>query len=262
MTGDAISLVAIRKSFPTASRAGVWRRGDTGRLEVLRDVTLQLRAGEIMGLVGSNGAGKTTLLEILATTQLPTGGSGLVGGYDLVARAGSIRRIIGYCPAGSDSFFPRLTCAANLEFFAALKELSPRDARLRIRNVLEMIRATELTNLIFQRCSAGMKQKLSLARALLADPPILLLDEPTRSLDPASRRELQELLRLTLAGAQRKTVLLVTHDLQESGRLCDRVALLRNGCIAGIWPAAHVPADWRLETSSDCAGLPAPAGEV
>jgi len=214
-------------------------------------VTLEVRTGEIMGLVGSNGAGKTTLLEILATTQLPTSGSASVGGHDLVGQSARVKRIIGYCPAGSDGFYPRLTGTANLAFFAALKDLSPEDVRRRTREVLEMIRAPELEHAMFQRCSTGMKQKLNLARALLADPPILLLDEPTRSLDPPSQRECQDLLRHTVAGGMGKTVLLVTHDLAEAERVCDRVALLQDGRIAGVWVAGQLPAGWLFETISD-----------
>lgn len=204
-----------------------------------------------MGLVGSNGAGKTTLLEILATVQRPTSGGAQVGGYDLVAEADAVKRLVGYCPSTSESFYPRLTGGANLEFFAALHGLSPREARSRIDRVLEMIRATELRGVIFQRCSAGMKQKIGLARALLANPPILLLDEPTRSLDPASQRELQDLLRRTLVDALNKTVLLVTHNLNEAEQICDRIALLRNGTVAGVWSADHLPAELRSDTTVD-----------
>lgn len=252
LAGDVIRLRAITKSFPT-SRAllRLSRRQDRSRVEVLENVTLQVRAGEIMGLVGSNGAGKTTLLEILATVQRPTSGGALVGGYDLVAEADAVKRLVGYCPSTSESFYPRLTGGANLEFFAALHGMSPREARSRTDRVLEMIRATELRGVIFQRCSAGMKQKIGLARALLADPPILLLDEPTRSLDPASQRELQDLLRRTLVDALKKTVLLVTHNLTEAEQICDRIALLRNGTVAGVWSADHLPAELRSSTTFD-----------
>jgi ABC-2 type transport system ATP-binding protein len=125
-----------------------------------------------------------------------------------------------------------------------------------------MIRAPDLEDAMFQRCSTGMKQKLSLARALLADPPILLLDEPTRSLDPASQHEFHALLRRTLAEGLGKTVLFVTHNLQEAESVCDRVALLENGRIAGVWPAGHLPAGWRFETTSEDARPSRRAGEA
>jgi len=227
MPGDAIRLVAIAKSFRT--------------LPVLTDVTLRLRVGEILALVGSNGAGKTTLLEILATLQLPTSGTAAICGFDLVGQAEQVKRLIGYCPAGADSFYPRLTGRANLEFFAALNGLSPHEGRTRTRAVLEMMGALEVSEVIVQRYSAGMKQKLNLARALLADAPILLLDEPTRSLDTEARHTFCRLLRQTLVGAMNKTVLLVTHDPNEASGVCDRVAVLSGGAIAGGWTADDWP---------------------
>ncbi len=250
MTGtpprDAIRLQAIAKWFPPPG-VHLGRRPGRGGRQVLRDVSLQVAAGEIMGLVGSNGAGKTTLLEILAATQLPTAGSGVVHGFDLAAQAPAVRRIVGYCPASADSFYPRLTGRANLEFFAALYNLPPAAARRRAGAVLELMRAPELAQVVFQQCSAGMKQKLGVARALLGDPPILLLDEPTRSLDPDAQRDFQSLLRGTLVDALGKTVLLVTHNLGEARAICDRVALLRGGTIAGVWAAAGLPSDLRFE---------------
>lgn len=194
-----------------------------------------------MGLAGSNGAGKTTLLEILATTQLPTGGHGSIAGHNLVGEHDAVKRSVGYCPADADSFYPRLTGRANLEFFAALHDLSPGAARRRVGEVLEMVGAPELAHVLFQHCSAGMKQKLGVARALLGDPPVLLFDEPTRSLDPEAQREFHRLLRHTLVDALGKTVLLVTHNLREAETTCDRVALLREGRIAGVWAAASLP---------------------
>jgi ABC-2 type transport system ATP-binding protein len=219
MPGDAIRLEAIGKSF--------------GCVTVLKDVTLRVRAGEILALVGSNGAGKTTLLELLATVQLPTSGRAIVGGFDLVDQADQIKRIVGYCPAGAESFYPRLTGRANLEFFAALYGLCPPEARTRTRAVLDMMGVAEAGEVVVQRYSAGMKQKLNLARALLPDAPILLLDEPTISLDTDARRQLHGLLR-HLAGAANTTVLLVTHDAAEAHAVCDRVALLNGGAIARV----------------------------
>lgn len=232
MPGDAIRLEAIGKSFSNVT--------------VLKDVTLRVRAGEILALVGSNGAGKTTLLELLATVQLPTSGRATVGGFDLVGQAEQIKRIVGYCPAGADSFYPQLTGRANLEFFAALYGLSPQGARTRTRAVLEMMGVLEVGDVVVQRYSAGMKQKLNLARALLGDAPILLLDEPTKSLDADARREFHGLLR-RLAGAMNTTVLLVTHDPDEARAVCDRVALLSGGAIAraSTVDAATAPAPAR-----------------
>ena len=236
MSGDAIRVEAVVKSFK--------------KVRVLTGVSLRVRAGEVVALVGSNGAGKTTLLEILATLQLPASGSAIVGGYDVVRQPAHVRRIVGYCPAGADSFYPQLTGRANLEFFAALSGLSPGAARARTREVLETLGASEVGDLAVQKYSGGMKQRLSLARALLADAPILLLDEPTRSLDADARRDLHRLLRQTLVDAMNKTVLLVTHDPSEASVSCDRVALLKGGVIARLSTADD-------ESSGATASVPA-----
>lgn len=241
----AIRLQGIAKSFPARATGLAFRNSRKLRHQVLTNVTLDVRAGEVMGLIGANGAGKTTLLEIVATTQLPTAGSGLVSGLDLLADPSDIRRLIGYAPAAPESFYSRLSGGANLEFFAALHDLTPATARERTRRVLDLIHAPELERVMFQRCSAGMKQKLTLARALLHDPAILLLDEPTRSLDAAAQSDFHHLLRQALAGPLRKTVLMVTHNAAEAEAVCDRVAWLRDGVIAGVWPADRLPEEVR-----------------
>jgi ABC-2 type transport system ATP-binding protein len=152
----------------------------------------------------------------------------------VVRQAGQVRRIVGYSAAGAETFYPQLTGRANLEFFAALTGLSPRDAAIRTLAVLETMGASEVGDVLVQRYSAGMKQRLSLARALLRDAPILLLDEPTRSLDAEARRAFYRLLRHTLVGAMHKTVLIVTHDPNEASAVCDRVAALGGGTIARV----------------------------
>ncbi len=244
-----VRLRGIAKSFPPP---GVHLGAGGGRAwrDVLRGVSLELRPGEIMGVVGTNGAGKTTLLEILATAQLPSSGAADVCGFDLVTQAAAVRRVVGYSPASADSFYPRLTGRANLEFFAALHDLSPAAGCERTRHVLALVGGGALAEITFQRCSTGMKQKLGVARALLGDPAVLLLDEPTRSLDPDAQRDFHDLLRRRLADEGGKTVLLVTHNLNEARTICDRVALLRDGLIAGVWAAADLPAEIRFEPES------------
>ena len=229
MASDAIHIEALGKSFE--------------RVTVLNDVTLRVRAGEIMALVGANGAGKTTLLEMLATVQLPTRGRATVGGYDLAGRGAQIRRIVGYCPAGTESFYPQLTGLANLEFFASLHGLAPHEARSRARIALATMGAAAVSDVKFQQCSAGMKQRLTIARALVADPQILLLDEPTRSLDAEARTEFHRWLRHSFAGARNGTVLLVTHDSDEVDACCDRIAVLEHGAIGAVRRTGGTPAD-------------------
>ena len=240
---DAIRLHSISKRFRTSSKRF---RTKGGGADVLRGITLQVRAGEIFGVIGVNGSGKTTLLEIVATAQLPSSGRGTVAGYDLLSQPEHVRAAVGYCPANLESFYPRLTGKANLEFFAALRNMSRSEAASQSREILELINAPELSDTLFQRYSTGMKQKLSLARALLGSPALILLDEPTRSLDPSARREFQDLLRRQVVAGGQRSVVLVTHNLDEARRICDRVALLENGTITHVWDARNLPAESAL----------------
>jgi ABC-2 type transport system ATP-binding protein len=198
---------------------------------VLRNVSLEVAAGEIVGLIGSNGAGKTTLLEILSTLLLPTSGDAFVQDRSVVSDPAAVKKLVGYCPCSPDSFYPRLTAAANLEFFAALYGLSPQASKRRIDEVCDVLGMRDSLHLDFQRHSSGMKQKLSLARALIIDPAVLLLDEPTKSFDPMAQHECGTLLRETVVGRLRKTILLVTHSLSEAQEVCDRIVVLQDGAL-------------------------------
>lgn len=254
----AIILRHLSKSFPATSRRSVQsspfdefseklnpveaprRSPRSAEREVLRDVNLEVERGRIVGLLGPNGAGKTTLLEILCTLLLPTSGEALVNGLDVVRQAAAVKQLVGYCPCGFDSFYPRLTAKANLEFFAALNGFLPRDGRRQVQTVCDLVDINGSRHLDFQRHSTGMKQKLLLARALITDPPVLLLDEPTKSLDPRARRQIWRLLRATFVDELRKTVLLVTHNLAEAYEVCDQLAILQGGRIVETGPPSSM----------------------
>lgn len=205
---------------------------------MLRDVNLEIAQGTLVGLLGANGAGKTTLLEILCTLLIPNSGEARVHGFDVVREPSAVKRLVGYCPCGFDSFYPRLSAEANLEFFAALNGLSRRDGRRRVGAAFEMVGVNGSRHVEFQRHSSGMKQRLVLARALLTDPAVLLLDEPARSLDLNAQRGLWQLVRKTFVERLKKTVLLVTHSLSEARDVCDRVAILQHGRIEDVLPPA------------------------
>ena len=205
-----------------------------GVTEVLKGVSLEIQTGEAMGLVGPNGAGKTTLVEILATLLLPSGGRAAVCGYDVVREARRVRQVVSYCPSASENFYPRLTGRQNLEFFAVLNDLDPRPARRKVEEVLDVVELDGAREVPFQRYSEGMKQRLALARALLTDPAVLLLDEPTRSLDPMLQGEIRKFLRRRVVEQLHKTLLLVTHSLPEAEQVCDRLAILHGGRIVSV----------------------------
>jgi ABC-2 type transport system ATP-binding protein len=219
-----------------------------GSTEALHGVELTVAAGEIVGLVGANGAGKTTLVETLATLLLPTAGSAAICGFDVAADAKRVRERIGYAPANAHSFYPRLTAAANLRFFAVAAGLPRAEAGRRVAAVAQLVGLDGCGDVRFDRCSEGMMARLSIARALLTDAPVLLLDEPTRSLDPLCQAEIRRFLRVTAAGALGKAVLLVTHNLAEAASVCDRVVILDRGRIVAAAPPAELAARGGIET--------------
>lgn len=193
----------------------------------LKEVSFSVEAGSLVAIAGPNGSGKSTLLKILAGLVLPTRGEAVIGGE----QAGS-RRLpvaIGYAAGERPGFYERLTGWQNLEFFAALYGLHGRFARNRIEALLGYFDAC--ADKPYQECSSGMKQQLLIVRALLHDPKVLLLDEPTRSLDGAHRADFYRKLGEDLCRRQGKTVLLVTHQLEEVDPHADWVIQLEKGMI-------------------------------
>jgi ABC-2 type transport system ATP-binding protein len=203
-------------------------RRDFGSQRVLQGVDLEVAKGEVFALRGDNGAGKTTLLEIVATLLMPSGGTALVHRRDVVADAIEVRRLVGYCPSTLQSFYPRLTGAQNLTFFATLAGLEAGAVRTRVGELLDRAGLSSATHVRVERYSDGMKARLNAARALLADPPVLLLDEPTKSIDAPGRAAIRRMLLEPLRRGGRRTVLLVTHDPAEAA-LADRRGVIAAG---------------------------------
>lgn len=199
----------------------------------LAGVDLAVRRGEVFGLVGPNGAGKSTLIKTLCTLVVPDSGTARVCGLDL-AQERAIRASIGLVTVDERSFFWRLSCRENLRFYAALVDV-PRDrVNARIDELAALLGLGQLLDRRFDGLSSGMKHRMAVLRALLADPEVLFLDEPTRSLDPLAAARLRGRLR-TLVRERGTTVLLATHDLAEAVELCDRAAVMVQGrlCSAG-----------------------------
>jgi ABC-2 type transport system ATP-binding protein len=194
----------------------------------LQNVSLTVSRGEIVGLLGTNGAGKTTLLKTLATLVLPTAGQVTIDGWDLVRDAERVKDVVSLMTGDERSFYWRLTGRQNLEFFAAFQGLNPEDTTTRIEELQEQLELEALDRR-FGLYSTGMRQRVALARALLRRPSILLLDEPTRSLDPLARRRFYQFLRDTLVKALGCSILLSTHSFDEAESLCDRIAVLHRG---------------------------------
>ncbi len=197
-----------------------------GKVRALEKVTLEVHPGEIFGLLGPNGAGKTTLLKILSSLVTPSEGRAAVQGHDVVSAQQRVRASIGLVTSDERSFYWRLSGRENLHFFAALYNVPRGQLRSRCRTLLEKMELTAKADQQFMEYSTGTKQRLAIARALLHDPPIIFMDEPTRSLDPSAAKNLREFISETLNGAEGKTILLATHNLAEAEALCDRLAIL------------------------------------
>ena len=199
-------------------------------VNALKDISLEIETGEIFGLIGRNGAGKTTLSKIIATLVQPTAGRVLVGGFDSVKNDVKARAQIGLANAEERSFYWRLTARQNLLFFARLYGMKDSAARRRISRLCECLNLGELAERRFSELSTGNKQKLAIARALLAEPPVLLLDEPTRSLDPFAAEDLRQMI----LSFENVSILLTSHNLAEIETLCRRAAIISKGEIRAI----------------------------
>ena len=226
-----IRVDGLVKSFPVRRPWAATLRHplQRSRVEVLRGVSLEVRRGEFFGLLGPNGAGKTTLFKILATLILPEAGTVEVAGIDALVRPAAVRDLLTPVIADERSLNWRLTGTENLLLYAALYGVPPTERKPTARRLLETVGLTEAGRRMAGTYSSGMKQRLLIARALLSHPSVLLLDEPTRSLDPVSARDFRRFLREEVAGRQGCTVMLATHDADEAFELCDRLAVLHRG---------------------------------
>jgi len=233
---SAISIRNLSKTYPVPFRRlrAFFRRPVKDPVEALRDVSFDVETGEIFGLIGRNGAGKTTLTKIVATLVQPTTGSVSVHAHDSVTNDEHVRRLIGLSTAEERSFYWRLTSEQNLMFFARLHGLSDRVAKQRIKDVFAKLELDEVARRRFGEMSTGNKQRLAVARALLASPPVLLLDEPTRSLDPLAAARMRDLIRSLATQDPPVTILLTSHNLAEVETLCARVAIISRGRIRAI----------------------------
>jgi ABC-2 type transport system ATP-binding protein len=195
-------------------------------------VDLEIQRGEIFGLLGPNGAGKSTTIRMLCTLLEPTSGTARVNGFDVVKQANEVRRNLGTVLAGERSIYWKLSGRENLEYFAALYHIPPAVAKKRVDELIERMEMGDRSNELVEKYSTGMRQRIAIAKALLARPPILLLDEPTLGLDPQAARRLRELI------AQLKqeghTILLTTHYMEEADQLSDRIGIIDQGKVIAL----------------------------
>ncbi len=197
-----------------------------GDVDALRGVSLQVEAGECVGLIGPNGAGKTTTLKILATLTKPDEGRARVGGWDVVDDPREVRRLVGFMPDVFNSYGD-LAVRHLLEYYASLVGLRGDRRKSTVADVLDLVDLSHKADSLVHGLSRGVKQRLCLAKTLLHDPAVLLLDEPASGLDPRARIEIRALLQ-ALRGMG-KTILISSHILEDLEEICDRVAIVESG---------------------------------
>lgn len=230
----AVEAKELKKTYTTYLRRGVFKR-EKRIVEALKGVSFSVGYGEVFGLLGPNGAGKTTTVKILATLLIPDYGEARVAGYDAVLEPEKVRENIGVTLSVEKGFFWKLTGRENLKYFGMLKGLKGKELEERVETLLKELGLEELkaSDKLYEEYSLGMKARLSLARSMLTDPPILILDEPTLGLDPPSARVIRSLL-IKLARDYKKAVLVTTHNMFEAELICDRVAIIDKGEIVAL----------------------------
>ncbi|MEZ4521732.1 MAG: ABC transporter ATP-binding protein [Thermomicrobiales bacterium] len=220
----AIEAIDLRRTFKRSG--GILRKGE--ELVAVDDVNLSVPRGMIFGLLGHNGAGKTTTIKMLSTLLIPTSGTARVAGYDVVESEREVRRRLGVVLGGDRGLYNKLTARDNLIYFGHLYGVPRGDVAARADAMLELVGLEERGGDRVEGFSRGMKQRLHLAKAMVHNPPVLFLDEPTIGLDPAAAVKVREVI----AGlAPERTVLLTTHYLHEADALCDRIAIIDHGRI-------------------------------
>lgn len=219
---------ALRKTYLVRERAGLLRRGRRREVEALRGVDLGVGRGEFVALLGRNGAGKTTLLKIVTTLLLPTAGEVRVAGLDALREPRRVRRKIGLVLAGERTVYWKLTGRENLLLFAGLYGVPRGEARRRAEALLAQVGLGEFRDVPAEKYSTGMRRRLALAKALIHDPEVLVLDEPTAGLDPQGVEGLWRILR-ELRDERKVSVLMATHNMFEAEELPDRVVILEEG---------------------------------
>jgi ABC-2 type transport system ATP-binding protein len=199
----------------------------------LDHVNVKVRSGELFGLLGPNGAGKTTLVKCLSTILIPDKGTAIVNGFDIRKQTSMVRASLGMVVGGERTLYWKLTARDNLMYFASLYKMPRKQAKRRVEELLEVMQLSDRGDERLEDYSTGMRQKIAIIRALLHDPPILLLDEPTLGLDPTFSRQIRNQIR-ELSEKQGKTVLLTTHYMEEADQLCDRIAVINNGKVIAV----------------------------
>ena len=238
----AVNAEHLHKIFYSVQ--GYWRQ-KRRPVTAVDDISFTIHEGELFGMVGPNGAGKTTTVKMLSTLLIPTSGKASIFGFDVVSETGRIRPKIGFTFGGNRGLYGRLSGLDNLKYFAELYQLDPASIGKRIKELLEIVGLTGREADRVETYSTGMQQRLHLARAMLHDPQMLFLDEPTVGIDPLGAREIRHIIKELVNRG--KTVLLTTHYMFEAEELCDHIAVVNHGRIVAL----DTPAALKARSSGD-----------
>ena len=208
-----------------------------GKNKVLRDISLEARAGEIFGLLGPNGAGKTTTLRVICTLLAPDVGSVKVLGFDTQSAPEEVRRRVGVVTADI-GVYARLSARENITYFAELSGVPKGEVNRRVDAVLDRLGMVSFANQRADSLSSGQKQKVAIARAIVHDPEVLMFDEPTSNLDVLASREIREFM--VESRERGRCVIFSTHVLHDAERLCDRVTILHEGSVVATGTTSEV----------------------
>ncbi len=219
---QAISARKLTKGFPDRRR---------GLVEAVKEVSFTCRYGEIFGLLGPNGAGKTTTLRMLATILQPTSGQAIVAGWDVARQPLEVRRRIGYLSANT-GLYQRLTARETLQYFGRLHGLPEDLLAARVEEMFELFDMRSFADVRCEKLSTGMRQKVSIARTMIHDPPVLILDEPTLGLDILIASTMIQFIRE--CRERGKCIIFSTHIMSEVEKLCDRIGIIHNGKMRAI----------------------------
>ncbi|MBC8095189.1 MAG: ABC transporter ATP-binding protein [Akkermansiaceae bacterium] len=206
----------------------VYHEEGRGEIRAVDGISFECRPGEIFGMLGANGAGKTTTLRVLATILKPTSGTATLMGHDSVTQPEAIRRNLGFY-SSTTALYPRLTARETLDFFGRINGFPPSRLRERVERLIARFGISDYADARVDRLSQGMKQKVSIARTVVHDPPVLIFDEPTVGLDVLNALEMQKVI--AEFRAEGKTILFSTHIMSEAEKLCDRIAIVHRGRI-------------------------------
>lgn len=222
----------------------IFRDRKRGRIRAVDGVSFQCQPGQVYGLLGANGAGKTTVLRLLATILEPTAGTARVAGYDITREPQKVRANVGFLSTAT-ALYGRLTARETVEYFGRLNGLNGERLKQRSEELFELLEIAEFADRRCDGLSTGMRQKVSIARTLVHDPPVMIFDEPTLGLDVMTSRTIVGFIRN--CRDQGKTVIFSTHVMSEAEKLCDTIAIIHDGWIMAEGTLAELRRQKNLE---------------